>query len=261
MFISIHACDYAPLSIAHYCHTLSSIVPPPLLFSSHCQRFLGVHGTFPKNISSYFYFVILSFSRRDRISLEKRRPWPSSIDFDHSKWLQLLLSTFHFQAEAQRERALARKASRKPLQRHYGHSEISTVFLITEIWIARSLRYRSNVRISSDGSEIPRATGSGKEVAKDGAGTATAISRYIIRHHHGHSVFPPRNCCLNFCMHPLDKWKQTERQKSTKYQYNCRVGLEWTGKKKLLLIEEVVPDTLFFANSCLLVCENYSVIE
>lgn len=35
--------------------------------------------------------------------------------------------------------------------------------------------------------------------------TAIAISRYYSSFIIGHSVSPPSSCCLNFCMHPLDK--------------------------------------------------------
>lgn len=82
----------------------------------------------------------------------------------------------------------------------------------------------------------------------------------------GHSVFPSELLFEFFaCFLWTDKntiWKSKMNRIPI---YNCPVGLnDWTKQKKksnLLLIEEVDPDTLFFANSCLLMCENYSVTE
>lgn len=81
----------------------------------------------------------------------------------------------------------------------------------------------------------------------------------------GHSVFPSELLFEFFaCFLRTEKntiWKSKTNRIPI---YNCPVGLnDWTKKKKsnLLLIEEVDPDTLFFANSCLLMCENYSVTE
>lgn len=79
----------------------------------------------------------------------------------------------------------------------------------------------------------------------------------VIHHHHRPFCVPSFELLFEF-LHAssgqIKKKKNNEIRKKKSTKYNC-----WPGKK--VLIEEVVPDTFFFANSCLLVCENYSVTE